>query len=284
MGRPRRIAIDLFVMAAIGAVLGLVGPFDSGAMPTAPRLFFWVTFILVGYAIFRPLAAVSEWVTAETRIPAWLAIVLTATVAALPLAGLVAFALSGMKVTDFWFGNRFALLYAQVALVGIGIHLLMLLVAKPKPGEAPEEETPATHEAARDETSPFLRRLPPALGRDLLSLQMQDHYVRAETALGGTLVLMRFRDAVAELRGLGLQVHRSWWAAYGAMEAMERDGRSARLRLRGGAVLPVSRAFLPAVREALDRRAAGFDSEGRSYKSRAGSEAALAPPQAGTMR
>jgi hypothetical protein len=271
MGRLRRIAIDLFVMAAIGAVLGLIGPFDSGAMPAAPRLFFWVSFILVGYAIFRPVAAVSEWVTDETRIPRWLAIVLTATVAALPLAGLIAFALGGMRITDFWFGDRFAILYGQVALVGIGIHLLMLLVTRPSATEAPAAPPVDETRPAAPGDSPFLRRLPPALGRDLLSLQMQDHYVRAETALGGTLVLMRFRDAVEELGGAGLQVHRSWWAAFGAMEALERDGRSARLRLSDGRLLPVSRAFLPAVREA-------FDSQGRSYKSRATSGAAPAAP------
>lgn len=270
MGRLRQIAIDLFVMAGIGAVLGLVGPFDSGAMPTGPRLFFWVAFILVGYAIFRPVAAVSEWVTEETRIPRWLAIVLAATVAALPLAALIAFALGGMKVTDFWFGNRFAILYGQVALVGIGIHLLMLVVTRPKNVEATAQPTTDAEPAVAGE-NPFLRRLPPALGRDLLSLQMQDHYVRAETALGGTLVLMRFRDAVAELGDAGLQVHRSWWAAYAAMEALERDGRAARLRLRDGRLLPVSRAFLPAVREAFDR-------QGGSYKSRATSGAAPAAP------
>jgi DNA-binding LytR/AlgR family response regulator len=80
---------------------------------------------------------------------------------------------------------------------------------------------------------------------------MQDHYVQAQTALGSTLVLMRFRDAVAELGDLGVQVHRGWWAAFDAMEALDRDGRSARLRLRGGGTIPVSRACLPAVRDAL---------------------------------
>jgi DNA-binding LytR/AlgR family response regulator len=97
---------------------------------------------------------------------------------------------------------------------------------------------------------------------------MQDHYVQARTALGTTLILMRFRDAVAELGDSGVQVHRSWWAAFGAMEAIERDGRGARLRLRGGATLPVSRACLPAVREALsDPARGGFDRQPPSSKS-----------------
>ncbi|HEX9946677.1 MAG TPA: LytTR family DNA-binding domain-containing protein [Allosphingosinicella sp.] len=274
MERLRRIAIELFVLAAVGTVLGLLAPFGSDGLPPPWRLFFWVGFILAGYLIFRPVSAVAGWLKEETRVPPWLAILLVAVVASLPLATFIAFALAEMTGDGvFWSGNRFPLLYGQVALVGICIHLLMLLVfrAAPAPADAAPEAGMAAAGAAghgAQAESPFLRRLPPALGPDLLSLQMQDHYVEARTALGTALILMRFRDAVAELGEAGLQVHRSWWAAFDAMEALERDGRSARLRLRGGDSLPVSRAFLPRVREALDERArGGFDRPAGTFKS-----------------
>jgi len=286
----RRIAIDLFLMAAIGAALGLIAPFGSAAMPPGPRLFFWVGFVLAGYLVFRPVAAVAHWAAEETRVPQWLAVVLAAMVASLPLAAGIGYALGGMKVTDFWFGSRFPTLYGQVAAVGIAIHMLMLVLraapAAQMVGQEPDgsdadadaDTTPASREGAG---AAFLRRLPPALGRDLLSLQMQDHYVRAETALGTTLILMRFRDAVAELEGAGLMVHRSWWAAFAAMEALDRDGRSARLRLRGGGLVPVSRACLPAVREALrSPGGSGFDSPAGSYKSAGEGEPAARTPAA----
>lgn len=257
MGRLRRIAIELFVLAAVGTLLGLLGPFGSDSLAAPWRLFFWVGFIFAGYLIFRPVSAVARWLTEESRVPPWLAILLVAVVASLPLATIIAFALAGLTGGgDFWSGNRFPVLYGQVALVGVSIHLLMLLVFGAR--HAPEAKAPAGERTAAgpaprpgQDENPFLQRLPPALGRDLLCLQMQDHYVEARTALGSTLVLMRFRDAVAELGGLGVQVHRSWWAAFDAMEALERDGRAARLRLRGGATVPVSRACLPAVRDAL---------------------------------
>ena len=54
-------------------------------------------------------------------------------------------------------------------------------------------DAPAT--AAPD----FFRRIPPALGRDLLALEMEDHYLRIHTALGSDLILLRLRDALAEL-------------------------------------------------------------------------------------
>lgn len=280
MERLRRIAIDLFLMTAVGVVLGLVGPFGSAAMPNGPRLFFWVGFTLAGYLVFRPVSAVAEWAAAETRLPHWLAVALTALVAALPLTTAIAFALGGMAVTDDWFGKRFAILYAQVATIGVSIHLLMLFLFRrdaAAPATAASAPPPPPAPLGPEHGAAFLRRLPPALGRDLLSLQMQDHYVRAETALGATLLLMRFRDAVAELDGAGLQVHRSWWTAYAAMEALERDGRNVRLRLRGGATVPVSRACLPALRAALG---SGFDSAASSYKSAGEGAPALTLPPA----
>jgi hypothetical protein len=268
MGGLRRIAIDLFLMAAIGLLLGFIAPFGSAAMPPGPRLFFWVGFIVAGYAIFRPITAVSRWVTAETRVPPWLATVLTVAVASLPLAALVALALGGMRVTGIWLGNGFIILYLQVAVVGAAIRLAMMFLFRTTPphaAEAPSEQAPT---APDPEASPFLRRLPPHLGRELLCLEMQDHYVRAETAAGSALILMRFRDAVTELGDSGMQVHRSWWAPFAAMEALEREGRSARLRLRGGGTLPVSRAWVPAVRKALARAPSrGFDSGEAAFKS-----------------
>jgi hypothetical protein len=266
----RRLAVDLFLMTAIGVVLGLIGPFGSSAMPPAQRLLFWIGFVIAGYALFRPVTAVAGWVTEETRTPGWAAVVMTALVASVPLAGLVGFALGGMAVTDFWFGSRFPILYGQVALVGVSIHLLMLFLFR-RPAAAPEPVRAASAESPAPAESPFLERLPPALGRDLLCLEMQDHYVRAETALGSTLLLMRFRDAVAELGASGMQVHRSWWVAAAAVEALERDGRGARLRLRGGGIVPISRALLPSVRERLAAPARdGFDSDTPPAKSAAG--------------
>lgn len=97
----------------------------------------------------------------------------------------------------------------------------------------------------------FLLRVPTRLGRDLLCLQAEDHYVRVHTALGDDLVLHRFSDAVEELDGLrGLRVHRSWWIAEDAVQDVVRRDRKTWLLLRNGLEVPVSRTYLPAVREA----------------------------------
>jgi DNA-binding LytR/AlgR family response regulator len=97
----------------------------------------------------------------------------------------------------------------------------------------------------------FFRRMPPALGRDLLALEMEDHYLRIHTALGSDLILLRLRDALAELGpSSGRQVHRSWWVAEGAVASAERDARRPMLVLRNGLRVPVSKTFRDQVKEA----------------------------------
>jgi len=97
----------------------------------------------------------------------------------------------------------------------------------------------------------FFRRIPPALGRDLLALGMEDHYLRIHTALGSDLVLLRLRDALAELGpSRGRQVHRSWWVADGAVASVERDATRTVLVLRNGLRVPVSKSFRDQVKDA----------------------------------
>lgn len=66
------------------------------------------------------------------------------------------------------------------------------------------------------------------------------------------MLLMRLADAIAETGGdTGMQVHRSHWVAYGAVEGLEREaGKTPRLILvmSDGARVPVSRSHAAAVR------------------------------------
>ena len=97
----------------------------------------------------------------------------------------------------------------------------------------------------------FHARLPDDVSRDVVYLKVDDHYVEVHTTGGSCLLLMSFGSAVAELGGLGMQVHRSYWIARSHVTAtVRRDGRTM-LRVTGGDLVPVSRTYLPAVRDAL---------------------------------
>ena len=120
--------------------------------------------------------------------------------------------------------------------------------ARPAP---PASDRAAAREQLTPQQARFYRRLPRAVGRDIIFLKVDDHYVDVHTGAGSCLVLMRFADAVTDLGALGMQVHRSYWVAYRHMLATVRRDRRTMLRVTGGRVVPISRPYLPAVRAAV---------------------------------
>ena len=95
------------------------------------------------------------------------------------------------------------------------------------------------------------RRIPVRLTGELLCIRSEDHYLRLYTAAGSELILMRLRDAVAELAGIdGLQVHRCFWVARAAVRRVARENRRTVLCLSNGLAVPVSATYLPALRAA----------------------------------
>ncbi|MFD2498702.1 LytTR family DNA-binding domain-containing protein [Rhizorhabdus histidinilytica] len=97
---------------------------------------------------------------------------------------------------------------------------------------------------------------PPPVGQRrtarLIAIEAHDHYLRVHTDEGVELLTMRFADAMAELaQAHGHRLHRSWWAAADAIEAIRwRRGGAGEARLAGGLTAPVSRAQAPALKAA----------------------------------
>lgn len=88
----------------------------------------------------------------------------------------------------------------------------------------------------------FFARLPVALGRDIISVQSQDHYLRVVTTKGSNMILMRLSDAIIELEGTkGIQTHRSWWVATKHITKKRKEGGKVTLVLSDGQIVPVSR-------------------------------------------
>ncbi|MGL4415270.1 LytTR family DNA-binding domain-containing protein [Roseinatronobacter monicus] len=64
------------------------------------------------------------------------------------------------------------------------------------------------------------------------------------------MILCRMEDAARELGGTGRRVHRSWWVAEDAVEAIARNGQRHFLRLVDGRSVPVGRSFRPDLKQA----------------------------------
>ena len=118
---------------------------------------------------------------------------------------------------------------------------------------ARELQAPAPPVAAAGGTAPpaLLDRLPLDKRGALVSLSVEDHYVRVRTTRGEAMVLMRLGDAIREAAPVaGLRVHRSHWVAREAVRAVRREGDRAVLQMTAGGDIPASRSHIPALREA----------------------------------
>jgi hypothetical protein len=141
-------------------------------------------------------------------------------------------------------------IYPDSAFLTVVISVVLGLLIEQRLRARADTERERVASLPKADPTDFFRRIPPALGRDLLALEMEDHYLRIHTTLGSDLVLLRLRDAMAELGpGRGRQVHRSWWVADGAVASAERGAR-ALLVLRNSLKVPVSKSFRDQVKEA----------------------------------
>jgi hypothetical protein len=247
----QRLAIEIFIVMVIGLVLGLFGPFGTYAMPAGLRIGYWMLFGLGGYAIFRPMVVVGRWLSEALNISPLIGIGLAQLVAAAPTTLLIGWLMSGFNVMAVLRSEKLGTLYGQVWLIGFIVNMLVStifaqarsnttnrsLVAEIKPTPEPVIEEIADAPAA----IPLLERLPLGFGIPL-AIKSEDHYVRIYAREREILILLRLRDAIAELGGTqGLQVHRSWWVARDSIVSTARDGRNLTLNLANGITVPVSR-------------------------------------------
>lgn len=252
MGQIRDISAELLVMAILGVLFGLLGPFGTFAMPIALRVGVWLVMAIGGYACFRPVIAAGRTLSERSHMPLTLAMALACVVASVPVTVLIGGLLGqGLDPAALAHSYPYVLLVGSLA-TAIQFFLFSrreaLAGTLPSPAASPPAAALGTNPPhtspppSPPAAPPFLDRLPPHLGRDLLCLEMEDHYVRAHTPGGSTLILMRMRDAVGELAGIeGERVHRSWWVARAAVAGTERRDRATILRLSNGLDVPVAR-------------------------------------------
>ncbi|MXO81833.1 LytTR family transcriptional regulator [Altererythrobacter aestiaquae] len=251
----RKIVVDLTIMTVIGIALAFIGPFGSFEQPLAYRLVAWLGFAYLGYAIYSPMSFVVEKLGSSLDLPRpglWVAAVLFATIPMAVAVWSIGFLPGPIRMPTL---EQALTIYMYVLVVGGGVTALFYAlesrqVTPEAPAVARVDDDPRQEPPQPDPPIRFLERLPPNLGTNLIALEMEDHYVRAHTDMGSDLILLRMRDAVAELDGMdGAQVHRSWWVARSAVEGARREGRNVRLQLSSGLEAPVSRGAAPDLKE-----------------------------------
>jgi DNA-binding LytR/AlgR family response regulator len=217
-------------------------------------LYFTITGVL-GWALVIGCIVALRQIEAFNRWPIVVRMALAGILAAVPMTITIIVVHDWLVWPTPW--RAFPYIFPQTAFLAVVISILVgLFVERRLHAEADSErariaEAPAPGLGVEPVVPDFFRRVPPALGRDLLALEMEDHYLRIHTALGSDLILLRLRDALAELGpARGRQVHRSWWVAEGAIASVERNGGRPVLVLRNRVRVPVSKTFREQVRAA----------------------------------
>ena len=261
-GTPREWAIDLAIMTVVGVFLGLIGPFGSFDNPdVAARVAYWVANVWIGFIALSTVVRLAAAGARRFDLPVWFVIAVGVAAGALPLAFALRYFSAWVWPPNHGHLSPMFSQYAQVLALSEPLSFgYYFLIDRGWRGAAKHGWTATPAPAPRPVVAGgggFLDRLPPRLGRDLLCLQMEDHYVRAHTARGSDLILTPLKDAIAELGSTdGLQVHRSWWVAKAAVTEPVTSGRNLILRLSNGLEVPVSRASVAKL------RAAGWLGEG----------------------
>ncbi|MCX9145895.1 LytTR family DNA-binding domain-containing protein [Erythrobacter sp. WG] len=251
---------------AAAVVLAVLGAMNTGQAAFGYRLLYWASVILPGSLLgIAVQTAVSAWGGLAGR--RWIEILVVALLVSVPHTFMV------IVATALFFGIG-AITPGVVAFFGLTVLMVALvlttinfLAASPEaePPHAFGPEVPAAAQISAPEpeaapaTEPKLPVLPELIAEKLpvrlrqarlIAIEAEDHYLRVHTEAGSDLVLMRMTDACALLpEAAGARVHRSWWAARGAVEALARREGKAALTLQGGLTVPVSRAMLASLRE-----------------------------------
>ena len=242
---PWRVGLlrSVVIVASASAFLSLSGAFDTGQAALAARFGFWVGLLAIGTGANRLAQAAPGYRRMAMRRPLATAVGVSLAISA-PLTPVVVLMVR-LTFGDPHGGWRlWAYVFGTALVISAAVSTLHVLAERSAPV--------TTHASPLGAALPaFVKRFPPKLrGAELYAVEAQDHYLRLHTSRGSDLILMRLADALDELEGLeGARTHRSWWVAREAVQAARREGARAVLQLAGGLEAPVSRTYLPALRQ-----------------------------------
>ncbi len=264
---PRRILLELLALLLVAGVLGFLGPFGTYLQgDLVSRSISWAMLLFGAYTTARPMMEVWRWAARTLHLPQAPLVFWGMMLFSVPIAFL--WKASGAPEANLIGG------YASIFSFTVLCSLLVMVVAwwaerteaslmryrdsddappipVPVPAKAenaPADDRPVGERAilepwARPVSAkrslvafPRLRaRLSSSFTGDILALESEDHYVRVHGLRGSELLLMRLRDAIAEMDGLpGEQTHRSWWVARDAVAGVHARGRACEIKLTNG--------------------------------------------------
>lgn len=231
---------SLAITVTAAFICTIAAPFGTDAKPVPVRAAYWSICIFSASVMSIAIITSAHKSKALDVLPIWAKSLVGALVFATVYSGVL------VALTRLFFGNApsipgYVKLFLYSAPIAVAVAMIVDLFREDEPSET----------TTASPSDRFFKRLKPALGRELVCLSMQDHYVEVKTKLGAQLVLMRFADALEELADQpGWRIHRSHWVAEGGVADIRREGGKTIIVTTDDGELPVSRTYLPALREA----------------------------------
>ena len=240
--RWRRLALDLLLLACFGLVMAALGPYRTLDLPDLLRTAYWLV-----AAIGAGLAGIAADALLGPRVRGfWARIAAVSLAATIPVTPFIYFLNASMLGLP-----RRPWLLPQLAWQVLVVLLLLMALRAFMWRRIVETRTIVVPPLPEAERAFRLRLSAKRRAARLIAIEAEDHYVRAHTDAGSELVSMRFSEAIEELAlAHGYRLHRSWWAAADAIEAVRWKRGTGEARLTGGIVAPVSRSCADALKEA----------------------------------
>ena len=248
----------LWAGLATSMALAALAPSASGGLSPLMSLAYWLTHVFLALAILAGVQAGLQRIAWLDGVSPWLIVLLAGLLGAFMFTP-AAYGLDWVfptvddeddllaKTILAELTDEFGDIILPFLLIWTGLNATRLLQIES--GSSLSQDAP---EAA--EHDHFWSLIPAKLGRDLIAMSSELHYLRIYTPEGNTLILHAFGRALDYLDGVdGMRIHRSHWIATDHVQALRRDGEKVICQLDNGIELPVSRPYRSELRSRIKR-------------------------------
>jgi hypothetical protein len=256
---------SLLVVAGVMSVFcTIVKPDISAELALLPRLVFWVSHVSVGLMGILLASVVIRYFYPHRQFSLFITIGLTGMIGAL-LATPALLLLEEFfpKETELDWLDRFGQLGWWQALLAEFLEVLPnllliwylvnlpLLFNKPLLRQTPDDDEPNTpppgeqaqrEEELRKRREQLYEKLPEVIGRDIVAISSDLHYLNVHTVLGKFLVLGTLKYYAEAFGDEGILVHRSNWVAKQHVVKVRTSGEEAYCLMSNGLKVPISRS------------------------------------------
>lgn len=238
----RRLLLDLLLLAGLGLLLSLLGPYRTLDFPPLLRTAYWLAAV-----VGAGLACIGADAALGSKVPGFWARVAAVSLVMTPPVTLYIYALNAVML-DL---PRRPWLMPQLACQVFVVLLLVMALRGLAWRRVVETRTVVVPPLPEAERALRLRLSARRRGARLIAVEAEDHYVRVHTDAGSELVLMRFSQALDDLaQAYGYRLHRSWWVAAEAIEAVRWKRGGGEARLAQGITAPISRSYAAVLKQA----------------------------------